>query len=105
MITQWSLVTGPLPWLLSGAGVLGAGGLIWARRRLSAQAVAESLGLGFGAAILIWVVVERWWRPFPDALPRSVYMWVGIAVAALGLLAVRVGVTRRWSRRIAAVEQ
>ncbi|MGW5569735.1 alpha/beta hydrolase [Nocardia thailandica] len=100
---QWSLVTGPLPWLLSGVGALCAAWLIGARRRLSAQAVAECAGLGFGAAIVIWVVVERWWRPFPDALPRSVYTWVGIAVAALALLAVRISVTPRWIRRIAAV--
>ncbi len=32
-------------------------------------------------------VVERIWRPFPDAFPPSIYFWVGVGVGGL-LLAV-----------------
>lgn len=39
------------------------------------------------------VVVERVWRPFPDPLPRAVYLWSGLGVLAV-LLAVG-----RWCAR------
>ncbi|MFD6893628.1 alpha/beta hydrolase [Rhodococcus sp. NPDC060086] len=32
------------------------------------------------------VVIERVWKPFPDSLPTTVYIWAGIAVLALALL-------------------
>jgi len=41
------------------------------------------------------VVVEVVWRPFPDPLPKIVYVWSGTAVLALAFLAGRLFVRRR----------
>ncbi len=47
------------------------------------------------AAVLVVVVVDVWWHPFPDRLPRIVPVWVGLAVTALVLAVLRPVPVRR----------
>ncbi|MFE9428081.1 alpha/beta hydrolase [Kitasatospora sp. NPDC006697] len=99
---DWSLTSGALAWILL---VLGCGALLglavsasdhwWSRRFPTAVVLAAAL-----TALLV-LVVEDWWRPFPDPLPREVEVWTGIAL--LGpLLAVFRMSALRWRGRFAA---
>ncbi|MDO2377689.1 hypothetical protein Q2298_04925 [Rhodococcus electrodiphilus] len=61
-------------------------------------AVVSTVVLVLAAAVL----VEQVWRPFPDRLPRSVYVWSGLAVLAIALGAGRWVVRHRDRRPLAA---
>ncbi|KAA8884766.1 esterase family protein [Nocardia colli] len=94
---ELSLLSGPLPWMLSAFGLAGALWLIGgAGRRSLGRAGVRSSWLALSAALAMYVVVERWWRPFPDTLPRPVYLWFGLAVWTITLLPPRIHGTRLW---------
>ncbi len=61
-------------------------------------AVVSTVVLVLAAAVL----VEQVWRPFPDRLPRSVYVWSGLAVLAIALGAGRWVVRHRDRQPLAA---
>lgn len=96
-VLDTSLISGPLWGVLVVAGPLGLGwlalrpGLRWWLR-----IVPIALALGLIAAVLVSVTVNDWWRPFPDPLPLSVPIWVGLTATAL-VLALRrpVGAARK----------
>ncbi|WP_067704794.1 alpha/beta hydrolase, partial [Nocardia jejuensis] len=57
----------------------------WFRRIALPAALAAAVALTTAAAL----VVAKWWRPFPDALPARIHFWAGVIVAALILLVPR----------------
>ncbi|MGW1740137.1 alpha/beta hydrolase [Nocardia sp. NPDC001965] len=62
----------------------------WLRVGLTTVAVAD-----VATVVIAAVLVEKVWRPFPDRLPVVVYVWAGVAVLAVALLAGRCVVRRR----------
>lgn len=66
----------------------------WLLTGPAAAAVVTLAVVGLAA-----VVVELVWRPFPDPLPKIVYVWSGAAVLALAMLIGRYFVRRRDRRR------
>jgi S-formylglutathione hydrolase FrmB len=113
-VLDWSLVSGAMSVWTATIGALsllaltmGSGSRWWTRR-------VPSILLGAAAmAVIVKVVVDGLWRPFPDALPWTVLLWVGVAGLGIGLSVVRPrsrnavtdrgGRRRRWWRRVGAV--
>lgn len=95
-VLEASLISGPLWWVLLGAGPVGVCMLVYGRgRRWWLGVVPAAVLVGLVAAVLVLLTVNVWWRPFPDPLPLLVPIWVGLAVAAIVLaLSRRVGVVR-----------
>jgi S-formylglutathione hydrolase FrmB len=90
------LLTGVLP---VAAGVAGAAGALfllvrrprrWWTRTVPAVLLAAAALTALGA-----VLVDRVWRPFPDAVPLPVLVLVGAVLAAVGLAALGTGAWRR----------
>ncbi|MEU1420939.1 alpha/beta hydrolase-fold protein [Kitasatospora sp. NPDC005751] len=81
---DWPLTHGPIPLavLVAGWGSLLllalARGRSWWNRRLPAALFSAA-----ALSLVLDVVVDDWWHPFPEGLPRYVTWW--IAVALLGL--------------------
>lgn len=97
---DWSLLGGPLPWVVAAAGALGLVLLLAVRTRRwwlrAVPLVLVAAAVLTGAAVL---VVDVLWRPFPDPLPLLVVAAVAVGLVALGLAAAR----RRWWAPVAAV--
>ncbi|WP_342801799.1 alpha/beta hydrolase-fold protein [Nocardia sp. No.11] len=98
-ITDLSLLAGGLPVALTLLGVLGAVWLLFARSR---RYVTTTMPIVLLAAtvltVALYLFVEEVWRPFPDPIAVSVYVLVGVAVAAVLLIVPRILVRRRvWS--------
>lgn len=89
-ITDLSLVTGPVPPVVTVLGILALLWLIFSRSR---RHVLISIPVCIVAAIAITLVlywlIEKVWHPFPDPIARPVYVWIG-----LGILGVLLGVSR-----------
>ncbi|MET8794900.1 alpha/beta hydrolase-fold protein [Nocardia sp. NPDC004568] len=65
--------------------------------------VAVVVAVAVLSVVLAAVLIEQVWRPFPDPLPPSVYIWSGLAVLAVALVVGRGFVRRRdRSRPLAA---
>ncbi|MFE3293150.1 alpha/beta hydrolase [Rhodococcus sp. NPDC059234] len=103
---RWSLISGPLPWILTGLGALGGVWLLLAptrsrgyRRRTVPICCTAALVL----TLALWLVVEKWWRPFPDPVETSIYVWIGLGVLALMLLVARLFADRRAWRTVVSV--
>lgn len=87
---EWSLIDGWLPLVVLALGGLALLALLWTRRgswwrRRVPVVVAGSALL----VVAVKLVVDHWWKPFPDPLPMVPMLWLGVAVAALGLAATR----------------
>ena len=97
-----SLLTGPLPGMLAGAGVLGGVLLLVPRARAWWSRVVPSVMAGVAVAVAALAAVTTWvWHPFPDILPASVWLCLGAALAAAGLAAARLvprSGSGRWGR-------
>lgn len=92
----WSLLNGAFPKAILALGGLGA---LWllaypARRHLLRNAPLALAGTAI-VMVIAWLVVEKAWQPFPDPLPTSIYVWTGLGVCALALIAPRVLAGRR----------
>ncbi|GAD83884.1 esterase [Nocardia asteroides NBRC 15531] len=95
-LTDLSLLTGWLPVTLTVLGVLGAVWLLIARSRRYVTVTAPIVVLT--AAVFttaLYLVVEEVWRPLSDPIAVSVYVLIGIAVAAVLLVVPRILVRRR----------
>ncbi|MFE3546079.1 alpha/beta hydrolase [Nocardia sp. NPDC059177] len=96
--TDLSLLTGWLPVVLTVAGVVAGCWLLFPRVRRYVVAVVPVVLLG--AAVLtaaLYLIVEELWRPFPDPIAVSVYVLIGIAIAAVLLVVPRILVRRKWT--------
>ncbi|QCQ91203.1 alpha/beta hydrolase-fold protein [Rhodococcus sp. SGAir0479] len=107
-MAQWldrvSLVSGPLPVLVVLLGILGAGWLLASRRRWFLRwAVPLSALAAVATTLLLYVVVEHVWRPFPDPVETAVYVWIGVGLWAVLLLVPRLLTGRRWMIPISVV--
>ncbi|MFC9769362.1 alpha/beta hydrolase [Rhodococcus jostii] len=104
---RWSLISGPTPWVVTVLGAMGGLWLVLApatgahmyRRRLVPIAFLVAIGTTAG----LWLVVEKWWRPFPDPIEPEIYLWIGCAFLAALLLAARLVSDRRVWRAIVSV--
>ncbi|MBC2638255.1 MULTISPECIES: alpha/beta hydrolase family protein [unclassified Rhodococcus (in: high G+C Gram-positive bacteria)] len=91
VLTDLSLLSGPVPLVVTVIGGVGGIWLLtgrarWFRRRAIPLAAA-------GAGVLtgcLWFGVERVWRPLPDPIPLTVYLWVALALWAVALLVPRI---------------
>ncbi|MFE1596487.1 alpha/beta hydrolase [Nocardia sp. NPDC058705] len=94
-ITDLSLLTGWLPVALT---VLGAVGAVWLLLPRARRYVTTTMPIVvLSAAVLtvaLYLFVEEVWRPFPDPIAVSVYVLIGIAVAAVLLVVPRILVRR-----------
>lgn len=97
---DWSLLGGPLPWVITTAGVAGLVLLLAVRTRRwwlrAVPLVLAAAAVLTGAAVL---VVDVLWRPFPDPLPLPVVVAAAAGLVAVGLATAR----RRWWGPVAAV--
>jgi S-formylglutathione hydrolase FrmB len=86
---EWSLLGGPVPAGLTGAGVVGLLLLAFGRgRRWWLRLVTVALSAGV-LVVVATIVVERVWRPFPDTFPLRVLCLVWVALAGAGLAVAR----------------
>ena len=97
---EWPLLTGWLPVALlvavSAAMVFLAASRdrAWWTKILPVVVVASLI-----AVFAITLVVDRWWRPFPDPLPLLVVAWIWVLLAGLGLALAR-GRRGGWGSRV-----
>lgn len=99
-----SLVSGPLPTVVTSVGVVGLVVLVVSRRRPHLlRSVPISLLAAAALTALGWVVVEKIWRGFPDPIQIAVYVWIGVGLLGLLLLVPRIVAARRWWTKILAV--
>lgn len=82
-LTNWSAQL-----VVYGAGVLAAGIVGWLllHHRAPRRSVSIAVVAG-GLPLLAKVLIEQVWRPFPDALPWTVYAFFGVLVACVMALA------------------
>ncbi len=106
LVYGWSLLTGPVPWVTTGLAVIGALWLILGRtgatRRYRRTVVPTCVIIAAALTGIGRVVVEKWWRPFPDPIEPWVYLWIGCGLLALLLAAVRLAVDRVPRRGVAS---
>ncbi len=94
-----SLLHGPIPWVLTGGLAAGLLVLLTARStpRWFTRRIPVALGVSMVLLAAVWIAVSVV-KPFPDALPWTVYAWVGAGLLAL-TLAVVAWRHQRWWRR------
>ncbi|MEU6238426.1 alpha/beta hydrolase-fold protein [Kitasatospora sp. NPDC047058] len=87
---DWSLIHGPIPYAVLAAGwgalialAVSRGRTWWSRRLPAALLLAAVL------TKLLGIVVDDWWHPFPEGLPRYVTWWIATAVLGLCLAGFR----------------
>ncbi|MEV7778652.1 alpha/beta hydrolase-fold protein [Kitasatospora sp. NPDC088351] len=101
---DWPLTHGPIPHAVLAAGW---GALLvlalsrsraWWKRRLPAALLAAA-----ALSLLLDTVVDGWWHPFPEGLPRYVTWWIAIALLGLCLAGFRMPSLPRRGKALAAV--
>ena len=103
---EWSLLSGPLPAIVLVLAVLGAAWLLAYRsRRHLWLSLPLSLAATVVMVVVMWLVVEKAWHPFPDPLPLSIYLWTGVGVWAVLLVTARTlaGPRRAWTTAASVV--
>lgn len=94
-ITDLSLLTGWLPVALTVLGALGAVWLLLPRVRRYVTTIMPIVVLAAVVfTVALYLFVEEVWRPFPDPIAVSVYVLIGIAIAAVLLVVPRILVRR-----------
>ncbi|MEE1827415.1 alpha/beta fold hydrolase [Streptomyces sp. BE20] len=88
---DWPLTRGPIPYAILAAGwgsllvlALLARSRTWWRRRLPVALLTAA-----AASLLLDIVVDGWWHPFPEGLPRYITWWIAVALLGLSLAAFR----------------
>ncbi|MFD4439232.1 alpha/beta hydrolase [Nocardia sp. NPDC058519] len=90
-ITDLSLLSGWLPVALTAVGAVGAVWLLLPRVRRYVTTIMPIVVLAaVVATVALYLFVEELWRPFPDPIAVSVYVLIGIAVAAVFLVVPRI---------------
>ncbi len=86
-----SLISGPLPVILTVLGVLGGVWLLGSNVRWYYRRAVPIAGLiALVIMIAVWITVEKVIVPFPDPIEMSIYVWIGIGIYALLLLGPRI---------------
>ncbi|MBO4240917.1 alpha/beta hydrolase [Pseudonocardia alni] len=87
------LVDGGLPLAISVAGVVAAAFLAWPRGRRWHRPAALVVAAAALVPAVAAVVLNVLWRPTPDVLPARLFVWSGVALAAVlaGAVAARRG--------------
>ncbi|MEV4203672.1 alpha/beta hydrolase [Nocardia salmonicida] len=94
-ITDLSLLTGWLPVALTVLGAVGAVWLLFPRvRRYVTTTMPIVVLSAVVLTVALYLFVEEVWQPFPDPIAVSVYVLIGIAVAAVLLVVPRILVRR-----------
>lgn len=99
-----SLIDGPVPVVVTVLGALSGLWLVLAPshryRTRTLPVVLVSAGL---VTVVGYIVVEKLWRPFPDPIQTSIYVWVGIGLAAVAAVVPRSLAARGVARTIVTV--
>ena len=100
---DWSLLSGAVPAVITVLGAAALLGLCFSRRR-SWWWLWGPVALLVSAALawLIVIAVDDWWQPFPDGLPRTSAVWIGVALLGVVLALFRIPALR-WRGRLATV--
>ncbi len=86
-----SLISGPLPVILTVLGVLGGVWLLGSNVRWYDRRAVPIAGLiALVIMIAVWITVEKVIVPFPDPIEMSIYVWIGLGIYALLLLGPRI---------------
>src|SRR5690606_29232765 len=102
--TDLSLLAGWFPVTLTVLGVVAGAWLLFPRSRRYVTAVVPIVLLA--AAVLtaaLYLIVEELWRPFPDSIAVSVYVLIGIAIAAVLFVVPRILVRRTLTTALVTV--
>ncbi|RZL82025.1 MAG: esterase [Rhodococcus sp. (in: high G+C Gram-positive bacteria)] len=101
VLTDLSLLSGPAPLVVTAIGAVGGIWLLTGRARWFRHRAIPLSAAGAGVLTgCLWFWVERVWRPLPDPIPPTVYLWTALALWAVTLLVPRVLAT---TRRVLAV--
>lgn len=100
---DWSLITGPVPLVITVLGVAALVFLLVSRHRSwwfrwGPLAVVVAAGLTW----LLGIAVDDWWQLFPEGLPQQNLVWIGVGIAGFVLAAFRMP-RLRWRGRLGAV--
>jgi len=97
------LLSGSLQVIVGAAGVAGGLFLLLRRpRRWWTRTVPAVLLIAAALTVLLAVLIDQVWQPFPDTLPLPVLLLIGAMLAAVGLAVLGMR-TRRWPGRAVAV--
>jgi S-formylglutathione hydrolase FrmB len=100
---DWSLLSGPIPVILLILTVAAFALLLTDRTRAWwTWKAPTALAVGAVLTAILGVVVDRWWKPFPEGLPTEVLLWMGVAILGVTVTAVRLP-SLTWRRRAAAL--
>ncbi|MFJ9522167.1 alpha/beta hydrolase [Kitasatospora sp. NPDC101801] len=100
---DWPLTTGVIPYLVLAVGWAALLGLAYSRsRHWWSRRLPCAVVLAAALTVLLRFVVDDWWVPFPEGLPRASLFWIGVAVLGLCLAAFRLP-PLRWRGRAVAV--
>ncbi|MFC9324247.1 alpha/beta hydrolase [Kitasatospora sp. NPDC057015] len=100
---DWPLTHGPVAYAVLAVGWVAVlllavdRGPRWAGRRLPL-----AVGLAVVLTVLLDVVVDDWWQPFPEGLPNEVTVWIGAAILGLCLAGFRMPRLTWWPGRALA---
>lgn len=100
---DWPLTTGVIPYLVLAVGCAALLGLAYSRSRYWwSRRLPGAVLLAAALTVLLRLVVDDWWVPFPDGLPRPTLLWIGVAILGLCLAALRMPPLRLRGRVLAA---
>ncbi|MDJ0394108.1 alpha/beta hydrolase-fold protein [Rhodococcus sp. G-MC3] len=99
-----SLVSSTTSLVLS---ILGAAGAIWMLGSRTRWYLRRALPTGLVSAafvaVVLYVAVEKVWRPFPDPIETEIYVWIGVGLAAVFLVVPRTVAARGIVRKVVSV--
>ncbi|WP_336084363.1 alpha/beta hydrolase [Nocardia sp. SSK8] len=102
--TDLSLLTGWLPVTMTVLGVSAGLWLLFPRsRRYVTVTVPIVLLVAAVLTAALYLIVEELWRPFPDPIAVSVYVLIGIAIAAVLFVVPRILVRRKLTTALVTV--
>jgi enterochelin esterase-like enzyme len=100
---DWSIVSGVLPLVLTLLGLAALLYLVYGRDpRWWARWVPLVLLCTVLASVLIALLVDRVWQPFPDNLPTEVIIWIGLIIGSVALGLIQLFRRPGWSYKLLA---
>ncbi len=101
---DWSLTTGVIPYLVLAVGWAALLGLAYSRsRHWWSRRLPCAVVLAAALTVLLRFVVDDWWTPFPEGLPRPTLFWIAVAILGLCLAALRMPPLSWRGRAVAAL--